>query len=255
MTYAAWTDTPPNRTQRAMKALQTFIYCGVAAVILGVFNVWGILQLYDAARSYNWPHVTGTITSSVARSKLMRGRHGEFIANWPDVQYEYVVGGRRFVSDRIMFTHRGFSKSETQRLVDAYPVNKIIVVYFDPRSPDSAVLQRGIWWLLFPILGFAIVLMIVMLWIAYADLRGQLSSQVGMSATAPYVSLGTRRHATYQYRGVIIFVVAMSFVAMFYKGLLSDAPLWPLIVTVAFAVLVLLSQLFYRLRRTSEHGR
>ena len=227
-----------------MKALQTFIYCGVAAVILAVFNVWGILQLYDAARSYNWPHVTGTIISSVARSKLMRGRHGEFITHWPDVQYEYVVGDRRFVSDRIMFAHRGFSKSETQSLIDAYPVNKIIAVYFDPRSPDSAVLQRGIWWLFFPILGFAIVLMIVMLWIAYADLRGQLPLQVGMSATVPQVSPGTRRLATYQYRGVIIFVVAMSFAAMFYKGLLPDAPLWPLIVTIAFAVLVLLYQLF-----------
>jgi hypothetical protein len=227
-----------------MKALQTFICCGVAAVILGVFNTWGILQLYDATRSYNWPHVTGTIVSSAARSKLMKGRHGEFITHWPDVQYEYVVDDRRFVSDRIMFTHRGFSKSETERLVDSYPVHKIIAVYFDPRNPTSAVLQPGIWWLFFPILGFAIILMIAMLWIAYADLRGQLPLQVGMSATVPSVSLGTRRQTTYQYCGVILFVVAMSFAAMFYKGLLSDAPLWPLIVTIAFAVLVLLSRLF-----------
>ncbi len=49
---------------------------------------------------------------------------------------------------------------------------------------------------------------------------------------------------TYQYRGVILFMVAMSFAAMFYRGLLPDAPLWPLIVTIAFAVLVLLYQLF-----------
>ena len=96
----------------------------------------------------------------------------------------------------------------------------------------------------FPILGFGIVLMIVMLWIAYADLRGQLPLQVGMSATVPQVSPGTRGLATYQYRGVIIFVVAMSFTAMFYKGLLPDAPLWPLIVTIGFAVLVVLYQLF-----------
>ena len=243
-----WRTAPgrirPRRAQRAMKALQTFIYCGVAAVLLGVFNVWGILQLYDAARSYNWPHASGTIISSVARSKLMRGRHGEFITRWPDVQYEYVVGNRRFVGDRIMFAHRGFSKSETQRLVETYPVNKIIAVYFDPRNPNSAVLEPGIWWLFFPILGFAIVLMIVMLWIAYADLRGQLPLQVGNSATVSNVSLGTRRQATYQYQGVIIFIVAMSLAAMFYKGLLPDAPLWPLIATIAFAVLVLLSRLF-----------
>src|SRR5262249_35295709 len=38
---------------------------------LGVFNVWGGLQLYDAARSYNWPHVTVRIIASVAGSKLM----------------------------------------------------------------------------------------------------------------------------------------------------------------------------------------
>ena len=123
-------DTPSNRAQRAMKAVQTFIYCGVAAVLLGMFNAWGFLQLYDAARSYNWPSVNGTIISSAVRSKLTRGRHGEFITHWPDVQYEYVVGDRRFVSDRIMLAHRGFSKSETQRLVDTYPVNKTIAVYF-----------------------------------------------------------------------------------------------------------------------------
>ncbi len=225
-----------------MKALQTFIYCGVAVVILGVFNVWGFLQLYDAARSYNWPHVTGMITSSVARSKLMRGRHGEFITHWPDVQYEYIVGDRRFVSDRIMFTHRGFSKSETQRLIDAYAVNKIIAVYFDPKKPDSAVLQPGIQWFLIPILAFAITLTVLMVWIMYADLRGQLPSQQG---SHPYVT--SREHATvqtYQYRGVILFIVAMSFAAVFFKGLLPDAPLWPLIVTVAFGVLVLLYQLF-----------
>ena len=157
-----------------MKPLLIVVYSSVAAVILGVFCVWGFLQLYDGARSYNWPHVTGRIISSVAQSKLMKGRHGEYIVHWPDVRYGYVVGDRRFVSDRIMFTHRGFSKSETQRLVDVYPVDKIIAVYFDPRNPDSAVLEPGIWWLFIPILAFAIFLAALMVWIIYADLHGQL---------------------------------------------------------------------------------
>jgi len=224
-----------------MKALQTFIYGGVAAAILGVFCVWGFLQLYDAARSYNWPHVTGRIISSVARSKLMKGRHGEYIVHWPDVRYEYVVGDRRFVSDRIMFTHRGFSESATQRLVDEYAVDKVITVYFDTKNPGSAVLERGIQWFFIPILAFAIILTVLMVWIMYADLRGELPSQQGH----PLVT--SREHATvqaYQYRGVILFIVAMSFAAMFYKGLLPEAPLWPLIVTITFAVLVLLYQLF-----------
>jgi Protein of unknown function (DUF3592) len=226
-----------------MKALQTLIYCGVAAVILGAFCIWGALQLYDAIRSYSWPHVTGTITTSVARSKLMRGRYGgEFLAHWPDVRYEYVVGGRHFVSDRIMFAHRGFSKLETQRLVDAYPVNKIIAVYFDPKNPQSAVLEPGVQWLLILALAFAIFVTVLMVWIAYADLRGQLPSQQGRP---PYAtSAGHAIAQTHQYRGVILFVIAMSFAAMFFIGLLPDAPLWPLIVTLGFAVLVLLYQLF-----------
>jgi hypothetical protein len=160
---------------RSLGHLAIFFYCGVAAVILVLFSVWGVVQLYDAARSYSWPHVTGRIISSVAQSKLMRGRYGEFISNWPDVRYEYVVGDRRFVGDRIMFIHLGFSKSTTQRLVDAYPVNKVVAVYFDPRNPGSAVLEPGIWWLFIPILAFATLLAVLMVWIINAAFRRQLA--------------------------------------------------------------------------------
>ena len=80
-----------------------------------------------------------------------------------------------FVSDRIMFIHLGFSKSTTQRLVDSYPVNKVVAVYFNPRNPGSAVLEPGIWWLFVPILAFAILLAVLMVGIIYAVLRGQLA--------------------------------------------------------------------------------
>src|SRR5262249_40462685 len=144
---------------------------------------------------------------------------GEFIAHWPDVQYEYVVGDRGFVGGRIMFTHRGFGKSETQRLVDAYPVNKLIAVYFDPRSPEAAVLQPGGQWFFIPILTFAIILMVLMVWIIYVDLLGQLSSRQGRSH---YLTSG--EHATkqtQQYHGAIVFIVAIGFAAIFYKVLFA----------------------------------
>jgi phosphatidylglycerophosphate synthase len=141
-----------------------------------------------------------------------------------------------------MFAHRGFSKLETQHLVDGYPVNKIIAVYFDPKNPQSAVLEPGVQWLLILALAFAIFLTVVMVWIAYADLRGQLPSQQGHPLHVP-----SPEHAIaqpYQYRGVILFVVALSFAVMFFIVLLPDAPLWPMVVTIGFAVLVLLYQLF-----------
>jgi hypothetical protein len=227
-----------------MKALQTFIYGSVGAVIFGAFCIWGALQLYDSIRSYSWPHVRGTIISSVARSKMMRGRYGgEFLANWPDVRYEYIVGGRLFVSDRIMFAHRGFSKLQTRRLVDAYPVNKIIAVYFDPKNPQSAVLEPGIPWFLILALAFGIFSTVLMVLIVYADLRGQLPFQQPhpLYATSP-------DHATVQthrYQGAILFFVAMGFALMFFIVLLPDASLWPMIITITVAVSVFL-YLFFR---------
>jgi hypothetical protein len=226
-----------------MKAVQTFIYGSAAAMILGAFCIWAALQLYDSVRSYSWSHVSGTITSSVARSKLMRGQHGEFISYWPDVRYEYVVDDRRFVSDRIMFAHRGFSKLETQRLVEAYPVDKIVAVYFDPKDPQSAILEPGIPWVLIPILAFAILLTVLMVLVVCADLRGQLP----MQQLQPRIPGTSGEHVAvqaHQYRGVIVFAVAMGFAAIFYVGLLPDAPLWPMIATISFAVLVFLYQRF-----------
>jgi hypothetical protein len=171
----------------------------------------------------------------------MRGRHGEFVTYWPDVQYDYVVEGRRFVNDRIMFTHRGFSKSATQQLVDKYPVDAAITVYFDPTTPGSAVLEPGIQWFLIPILAFAIILTVLMIWLVYAALRGQLSQRGQLLYVTSREDVTAQTH---QYRRVVIFIIAMSFAAMFYKGLLPDSPLWPLIVTIIFAILVLLYQLF-----------
>jgi hypothetical protein len=172
----------------------------------------------------------------------MRGQHGDFISYWPDVRYEYVVDDRRFVSDRIMFAHRGFSKLETQRLVEVYPVNKIIAVYFDPKDPQSAILEPGIPWLLIPILAFAILLTVLMVLVVYADLRGQLPSQ--QMHRIPGTSGEHVAVQAHQYRGIIVFAVAMGFATIFYVGLLPDAPLWPMIATISFAVLVFLYQRF-----------
>ncbi len=154
-----------------------YLYNITASLILGVFSVWGVIQLYEAALSYTWPHVTGTVISSVARSKLMRGRHGEFITHWPEGRYEYVVGHRRFVGDRIRFLHKGMSETETRQVVAAYPIGKSVAVYFDARNAASAVLEPGIWWVFIPILVFAIFLTLLLPAIIYADWAGQLTGQ------------------------------------------------------------------------------
>jgi len=147
-----------------------------ASVTFGAFSVWGTGQLYESLRGYTWPHVSGTVISSVARSKLMVGGKGKFMSYWPEVQYGYVVGNRRIVGDRIQFTVRGMNEKETQRVVFAYPVGNSVTVYFDPNNADSAVLEQGVWWPMIPILVFSVTLALLMPALIYSDFRGRALS-------------------------------------------------------------------------------
>jgi hypothetical protein len=139
------------------------------SVIFGGFSVWGIGQVYESVQGYTWPHVSGTIISSVARSEMMTSGHGQSMTYWPEVRYEYVVGDRRMVGDRIRFIVRGMSDEETRRVVGAYPAGSSVAVFFNPSDPASAVLEQGVWWPMIPILLFSITLAFLMPALLYSD--------------------------------------------------------------------------------------
>ena len=142
-----------------------------ASIVFGLFSMWGIGQVYESVRGYTWPHVTGTITSSVVHSKLMVGGKGKFMSYWPGVQYEYVVGNKRITGNRIRFIVRGMSERETRRIVADYPAGKSVSVYFDPSDAASAVLEQGVWWPMIPILVLSVTLAVLMPSLIYSDER------------------------------------------------------------------------------------
>ena len=142
-----------------------------AGVIFGGFSIWGVTQLYESVRGYSWPHVNGTVISSAARSERMNSGKGEWISHWPEVRYEYVLGNRRIVGDRIRFIVRGMNEEQTRQVVSAYPPGKSVTVYFDPNDATSAVLEPGIWWPMIPILAFSMTLAFVFAASLYSDVR------------------------------------------------------------------------------------
>ena len=92
--------------------------------------------------------------------------------------------------------------------VDAYPAKKIVAVYYDPKDPQSAVLEPGIPWLLIPILAFALLMTVLMVLIVYGDIRGQLPVQrMHGVPMAPATHASVRTH---QYSGIVIFAAAAS---------------------------------------------
>lgn len=64
----------------------------------------------------------------------------------PYVKYNYVVRGKTYISDRIApnnyVVSAPASASSLERIIAPYPAGKSIDVYYDPNSPQNAVLEK-----------------------------------------------------------------------------------------------------------------
>jgi hypothetical protein len=105
---------------------------GVALFLLGSF------YLYQGISSMQWPTVEGRIVYSHARG----GTHAETLL-W----YEYYVETRRYLASNYrnggnVTPFRGIAEAAAKR----YPVGRVVRVYYNPRDPQSALLEPGIWW-------------------------------------------------------------------------------------------------------------
>jgi hypothetical protein len=105
-------------------------------LILGVIacgvGTWGIVRAWPTAR---WDETTGTVTAS----SLIQVNDGPDEA---EIAYEYRVAGRRYTGSRVGYL-RFVSQRAAYRFLNDHPAGSAIAVYFDPRDPSSAVLQRG----------------------------------------------------------------------------------------------------------------
>lgn len=62
---------------------------------------------------------------------------------FPDVQYEYVVDGITYQSNRFWSEKMQINKADKiQALVAQYPVGTQVTVYYDPNNPADAFLQK-----------------------------------------------------------------------------------------------------------------
>jgi hypothetical protein len=62
------------------------------------------------------------------------------------LEYEYEVGGRRYRSDGILRTRRVVCSSAAtlNAMLDRYRVGNSVLVFYDPRGPEVAILEPQI---------------------------------------------------------------------------------------------------------------
>lgn len=115
-----------------------FLGCGLALIGIVVATA-GMVGLQPAMRSLGWPSTQGEILS--ARVTRQDGRpHAE-------VRYRYRAGETTFTGRRISYhggrTLPGFPTEPPEAVIKRYSPGAVVPVYYDPRSPDRAVLEPG----------------------------------------------------------------------------------------------------------------
>lgn len=151
-----------------------------AATAISLITLWyfvlGCGELYESICSYKWSHVNGTVISSIERSALLHGRHGDFTSYWPEIRYEYEVKGVRCVGERIKFTKLEMNAEETTRVVASYPVGATVSVWFNPTNIGASVLEPGVYWPLALELIITFSLLTIFALTLFTDIRERLKA-------------------------------------------------------------------------------
>jgi hypothetical protein len=136
---------------------------------LALVLVAATVKTWQAREAKSWPETSGKVVISAAEVREVKvsddEREGGYRTeerNFANVVYEYSVAGKKLRNNRVSIGEDlgNFQVAET---LAKYPAGSIVTVYYNPRHPDKAVLERdmpkGMWGCLG--IGSAIVVAIV----------------------------------------------------------------------------------------------
>jgi Protein of unknown function (DUF3592) len=108
----------------------------ITLLILGLcVSIHLVCSLRRQAAAQQWPATTGKILVST----MSQGDESWF----PKICYGYTVHGEDYTTEQLHFyVTTGKTKAVIQRLLSNYPVGRSVPVYYNPRKPTEAVLDR-----------------------------------------------------------------------------------------------------------------
>jgi hypothetical protein len=136
---------------------------------LALILIAAIVKTWQAREARSWPQVPGKVVTSVAEVREVRVSDDERedgyrmeSRNFANVTYEYSVAGKKLRNNRVSIGE-DLGNFEVAETLAKYPAGAIVPVYYNPRHPNEAVLERdlpkGLWGCLG--IGTVIVLAIV----------------------------------------------------------------------------------------------
>jgi hypothetical protein len=114
-----------------------FLGLGIATFYFGMNNY----KMYKASKS--WPSVKGTVTESRVAIRQTESDGKMINMYYPKVVYHYFVNDTSFTNNKISFGEYGTDKRKhANKVIGKYPVNSEVTVYYNPKNPQEAVLER-----------------------------------------------------------------------------------------------------------------
>ena len=134
----------PAPNNKLLKAVGIFLV--VFGFAMAGFGVWFIRE---AGQAQSWPKVTGKVINVSIKSR--RSRSSNTRQYHPVVTYNYDVEGQSFTSDRYRLgdgpnTGNFNSREKARKHSEQWKAGEAVEVYYNPESPDSAVLVTEASW-------------------------------------------------------------------------------------------------------------
>ncbi len=127
---------------------KTLFFAAILFAIAIVSNKYIIKPLADEAKaSTEWPTTSGIITASEMTKEWKKDEQnlnkGDYMYS-AEVRYNYSVGGKQYEGTRIDAAQSSTSsESSVKETLQEYAMGNIVTVYYNPESPNKAMLIPG----------------------------------------------------------------------------------------------------------------
>ena len=153
------------------------IFIGFLMVLFAAFTNYYMVQYITDERNAEkdasqWPSVNGTVLSA----RLVSHGSIRYRADFPEVTYSFEVDGKTYKSKHIAAGGE-MGGVTAQSVLARYPVGSQATVYYDPKKPKNAVLekksvtQKWLWVIL--ILINLLLCIVVPVWITISLFHGK----------------------------------------------------------------------------------
>jgi hypothetical protein len=148
----------------------------VAVILFLLFGggmaLFGGRDMLRARDSLKWPTAPGTVTASSVGTSTdetrSRGKTRRSTSSSALIVYRYEVDGVTHHGSRVAYGDHGSNHpSHARKIVDRYPVGKIVTVYHMPGNPGECLLEPGLKLQAWVITGFGVLLAAagIVLWV------------------------------------------------------------------------------------------